>query len=251
MDNLNEKLRDIQDILLTELPETVDFANLRELRVRVHNIDSTLAALQQVYEKLQSSRLQYSTIIDKNVNHYRRELGTLENHFGIIPSPRARGHQVVPVEYLNVDIGSQIVVRCKYYERKEQIPVLGYGALIIDKHPMVVFRISQTGWVSCTHCQIIEHYNAQDNYRTICCLNGQHCQYGNGCKYYHDPLLWPNSNHVQKFPRNYMIKNCTNFGDAGHFREQIRNMNFETLQTFARYLAIMMLLVRYALEHNG
>lgn len=252
METVSNKLRDIQSTLTAELPETVDFAHLRELRSRVHTIDSTLVVLQQVYEKLQSSRLQYNGIINKQIVQYRSELDTIGSQFGVVKSPRAAKPTHTPrVEHLNVDIGSGVVVRCKYYECRESIPVLQYGALVVDKRPLVVFRVSQNGYVSCTHCTIIDHYSSQENYRTICCLNGQRCQYGNSCKYYHDPLMWPESTHIQKFPRNYMIKNCANFGDAQHFRNQIRGMGFENLQTFTRYLAVMMLLVRYSIEHNG
>jgi hypothetical protein len=252
MDKLKMHLREIENILVENLPDEINFNDLRDLKLRVNHIDSTLNVLQAVYEKLQSSKLQYNSIIEKNTLHYRNALQHLDSHFGIESPQKFKSVKPLALEYLNVDIGSNIVIKCKYYPFKENIPVMQYGAIMIDtRTPLVVFRYSQYDFVSCTHCNIVDHYSpVQENYRTICCLNGSKCQYGNSCKYYHDPLIWPESSHVQKFPRNFMIKNLPLFGNSFQCKDQIRGIKFENLQTFARYLAIMTLLVNYSINHQ-
>ena len=117
---------------------------------------------------------------------------------------------------------------------------MSYGAVIIDDNPIIVFNYGNGNYVSCTSI-IVNDMCVNNNYRTICCSN-KNCQYGQKCRFYHDPIIIHNSTHIQRFYKNAIIKFNPYFGDSMDYIHQ-KNITFEDLRSLARYCAIMNMLI--------
>jgi hypothetical protein len=127
---------------------------------------------------------------------------------------------------------------------------MNYGAILQLGKPLVLFRYSSKDFISITACHVMDFNNTNDNYRTICCSNFSECNFGVNCKYFHDPILWPDSDHVQRFMRTSMIKKCPYFGHAPLFSEHSKMLSFDQLRTLARYCSTMNLLIFLIAQKN-
>lgn len=134
------------------------------------------------------------------------------------------------------------------FQRKEDIPIMSYGTIMFKSTPMIIYRYGINDFVSVTDCEILDFTGPNDYYRTICCGNTKSCEYENNCKYFHDPLIWPDSDHVQRFVRTNLVKNNPYFGDKG---QSVDQLTFENLRTLARYCAFMMLMIRGVCKHSS
>ena len=134
-----------------------------------------------------------------------------------------------------------ITFPCPLYADRQTVPMLSYGAVMVRSQPLLVFRYSATDFVSVSPCQVVD--NQSDNVHTICCGNGATCEYGANCRYFHDPVEWPESQHVQKFQRSALVKKCPTFGHAPQVPEHAAQLTFDHLRTLARYCAVQTLLI--------
>jgi hypothetical protein len=151
----------------------------------------------------------------------------------------------ISTQTLNVDIGYNIMIPAILFAQMDQIPLLGYGAIMYQKSPLVVFNYGYGNFVSLTASHVAEYGSGNfDNYRTICCANPGSCEYKNSCKFFHDPLLFPDSQHVnQRFIKSPLVKKAPNFGNGPSFQEHLQTMDFESLRSLARYSAYMVMLI--------
>lgn len=226
---------------------TVRFCDLHAIKSHVGALDHALHACVSVLDRLEGMQKHYNSLLAQQCSEHHHTLETHARRFGVGLIARDTRQPVAAAANITVDIGAGIMVKTQLYASRALIPVMRYGAISVADRPLVVFRYGKNTFVSCTSINVVDHYSMRDeNFRTIYCLNGTRCAYGNSCKYYHDPLVWPDSTHVQKFPRNTIMKNNSTFGDAEKFHDH--SPSIESLQAFSRYLAIMMILVQYKIS---
>ena len=130
----------------------------------------------------------------------------------------------------------------------DRLPPMRYAAVMVGDRPVAAFRFGHDrAIVSCGGLSVDDA-----KMRSMSCANSSDCNFGNECRYYHDPLLWPGSTHMQHVPRSSMVKGCPGFGDTAALAEQIRELDFEQLRTLGRYAATMVLVIsRVAARHSS
>lgn len=187
-----------------------------------------LGALKKLEGKMQSVRPQLEQAEQKFMVRYQSRA---------VPRPIDKRVQI--------DFGG-VNFACALYADRTSIPPLSYGAVMIRSQPMIVYRYGIDDYVSVSPCLVAE----SDNTHTICCGNGAQCEFNAGCRYYHDPVEWPESQHVQKFQKTAMVKKCTTFGHAPQIAEQVQQLTFDNVRTLARYCAVQALLVHLVASRN-
>jgi hypothetical protein len=243
LDHLNGINNILNSLNMTDVRNLTDMKSLKSLACA---IDKTMHVLNVEISNLGQLRLATLAKIAASVDEFKPALRAAEEKFltRYATSPIVG---MVPVEptVLEINIGNGVIFKTTLYLKREHIPVLGYGAVMNprDSRAMVLFRYNQRDFVSCSAFQIIDFSNHMDNYRTVCCGNTGSCEYGSACKYYHDPAVWPDSDHTQRFMRTMMVKKCPMFGDSDLIADQRDALTFDSLRTLARYCANMMLLI--------
>lgn len=249
MQALRERLEEITKILgnlgRTDLDALSDAKSQKSL---AFVIDKVLEVLDTETCALQQLKLRTLKKMDARVATVRPALEAAEARFMAKytrppPVPRPLGQMPAFVmKTIPVNMAG-LTYACPLYREKNEIPVMSYGAVMLRSAPMVVFRYSQHDYVSVTACHVTDNSSMYDNVHTVCCGNGPTCEYGANCRYFHDPVEWPESTHVQKFQRTTMVKRCPQFGNAADFVEHASQLTFDQLRTLARYCAVQALLV--------
>jgi hypothetical protein len=246
MDTLQTKISDITNVIKTITTKNVDnIDDCKQLKCLLHMTERIISILDNELTNLSQLKLKTMSKLSEKVQEIKPILEHAEQQFMIKYSnsqPKLI-KQPTFVNKIDIDIGNGIIIPSQLFAKKENIPIMSYGSIIQNGRPLVVFRYSQNNYVSCTASQISDFNNITDNFRTICCVNNQNCEYGQNCKYFHDPLVWPETNHIQKFMKTSMIKKCAYFGHAPFFNEHKKILTFEQAKTLARYCAYMMLLL--------
>lgn len=215
--------------------------NLKSLKFNIHNIDNVINELSSILIEIKNiKKIQCDKLLN-SINNYGIIINNVENKMGIKTSVNESKKDIIEEE---IDIGQNIIIKNKLYVNKEAISIMNYG---IIKQPetgkkIMVFRYGIKDFVSCSSINISD-YNNSTYFRTICCLNAAKCQYGSNCKFYHDPIISPHSNHVQKFMKSHIIPLHPYFGHSTNFNETLKSIKFEDVHTLARYCAVMMLLI--------
>jgi hypothetical protein len=249
MDTLQNKLNDITQIIKTITSKNVDnIDDCKQLKCLLHVTERVINILDNELTNLAQLKLKTMSKLSNKIEEIKPILEHAEQQFMIkyAPQPQSQNAKLIKqptINTIDVDIGNGIIIPSHLYTKKEGIPIMNYGSIMQNGRPLVIFRYSQNNYVSCTASQISDFNNISDNFRTICCVNNQNCEYGQNCKYFHDPLIWPETNHIQKFMKTNMIKKCAYFGHAPFFNDHKKILNFEQAKTLARYCAYMMLLL--------
>jgi hypothetical protein len=219
-----------------------DLQQLVDKKLSMVVMDNVLTMLDKYLTDFKFLKLKKIKAMTTRTKEFSIQLDDLEKFFGISTTEKDTKTQECNV---SVDIGNDIKIDCKLYAKKEDIPIMSYGAIIQSNgDTLIVWRYSSQDFVSCTSF-IVADYSSQaiDNYRSICCANQGKCQYGHLCKYFHDPLMWPGSTHIQRFLKTPFVRQCPYFGHMNLFSEQLKTLDFEHLRTLARYIATMALLI--------
>lgn len=242
--DLYEKIEEIKrDILEIKNIECKGIGSLKNAKKEIYELNKLLGDINNLSDLITQKISQKQNFINKNINTYDKKLQKVERVFNVKNYFTKRINKKVLV-----DIGSDIKVSCVFYKDIYMIPDNSYGAVLIDNKMRVVYKYTDNFYVSCTDIIINESYTT--NFRTICCNNRNNCIYGNGCRYFHDPILWKDSDHIQQFYKSHMIKKYPNFGDRSKFNMIKGTINLEELRTIARYCSIMNLLIQNALNDD-
>lgn len=122
----------------------------------------------------------------------------------------------------------------------ERAPVMQYSAVRVGERVLAVYRYTRDYYVSCGGLTVD---NEEPRVHSASCANIAKCTFGRECRYYHDPLIWPNSTHRQHVSRTALVRGCPYFGDTDALQDHLRVVTFEQLRTLARYVATMNLLI--------
>lgn len=246
MNNLQEQLNNVTRIIKglskTDVQSIEDAKGLKSL---MFVTDKVMKMLELEMSNLAQLKIRTMAKLASKVADIKPALETAEQQFMIKYSPPAIQvpRTIRDPTMIQVDIGNNIFATATLYASPDQIPIMSYGAVMVNHAPLVIYKFGAQEFVSCTASQVADFSGPTDNFRTICCGNSTTCEYGAGCKYFHDPLVWPEAHHVQRFIRTNMVKKCPYFGHLSLFNEQIKQLNFENLRTLARYCAIMNLMI--------
>lgn len=219
-------------------PDMNALSNAKNLKSVSFVIDRVLDMLNAETCALQQLKLRTLKRMDTCVDTVRAQLEAAERQFMVqyVPEPSSPHMRTIPVQIAGM------THTCAVYGDKRDVPVLSYGVIMLGE-PVIVFRYSERDWVSVTACHVMDGATFDQNIHTVCCGNGATCEYGVACRYYHDPVEWPESTHVQRFHRTHMVKRCPQFGNAPDFCDQAATLTFDQLRTLARYCAVQMLLI--------
>lgn len=231
-----------------------NFDDLKSIKADVFKLDTQIKKIKDLQDRLTSQKIKLYSLVDKKVQEYKSKLETVEKYFNISSLDTSINNTATP-KNITIDF-DHMSIEFKFYNKKEDIPIGEYGGILVFgkqnlPKPLICYRASIDIFVSCSPIHVIDPSNMSENYRTITCLNGPHCQFGNNCKYYHDQINWPDSTHVQKFNKTNIIKNCPYFGNIGELEDQFRSLSPEHIITFIRYLSIMNLIVREFLKFKN
>ncbi len=237
-----EIIRKISKVDIATLSDAKTLKNLTLV------IDRVLDTLNTEISILTQIKIEAMHKIDAKIQNMKKEIQEVETKFkstwGAV-SPTTRSQVAQKTITVDVGFGVDNAFTTTLYKCKEDVPVLTYGAILAPSGKvLVVFRFGVVDFVSCTGVHIIDPVCSSDNYRTICCGNSSKCEYAEKCKYFHDPLLWPNqTTHVQRFMRSSIVKKCPYFGNVSSFAEHAASLTFEHLRTLARYCAVMTMMI--------
>jgi hypothetical protein len=239
MDELHEKILDLKNDVsnIEENKEHKNIRSLKNIKRDIYELNKLIVELTDITDIISQKISQKQNIISKHIGVYEKKLQRVENIFNI------KNYLTKKInKYVLVDIGSGIKVKSIFYRDIYMIPNNNYGAILLDNKMRLVYKYTNEFYVSCTDIIINDAYGA--NFRTICCNNKNNCAYGNNCRYYHDPILWKDSDHIQRFYKNHIIKDHPTFGDGSKFNSIKNSINIENLRTLARYCVIMNLMIQ-------
>ncbi len=245
-DNLLEitaVVKQLSDISVATLDDA------KSLKSLVYIIDKILHVIETETTNITLIKLGALHKISAKTTEILPALEEVESKFMIkyAAKPRRDSNIRIPSECetmtIPVEIAARVVYPARLYATHRDIPEMQYGAVLKHGRPLIIFRYAGDNFVSCTACTVIDFTGLE---RTICCSNTpETCVYGDRCRYFHDPAIWPYSDHVQKFIRHAnMIKKCPHFGNSEMLSDQIAHLNFNDLRTLARYCATMMLYIQ-------
>lgn len=238
-------LKQVESILTAAVPQVQNGI--------VHIIDSksTVLTIRQVIDVLDSRSLSLKLLVSRQVDaektalkKVKTTLDALDKKFAIVHQPPIISRQ------FRITALPGVTVTLPYYPKLENMPLMTHGIMVRNRIPYVVFRYSKTKYVSCSGMSIAPVEGQTENFRTLSCTNSSKCPWGDKCRYYHDPLLFPDSNHVQRTFKTQMVKNYPYFGQASLLEEQLKTLTFENLRALARYLSTMILVVGYVAQTN-
>lgn len=267
MQKLQEHLSSINKIIssLTQDRDIESLEDAKTLKSTLFVVDRVLNVMEHEMSSIKLLKLRTMSRLSEKVQSVKADLQKIEAEFIDVyaapASARPTADNVTTKpdtepKTISVDIGGGIIFETALYRSVEDAPTLTYCAVMKDSRPLVIYKYSDQDVVSCTACQVTDYqtvggYIDQSGFRTVCCGNSTMCEYGASCKYFHDPLLWPRSDHVQRFVRTNMVKKCPYFGHVSMFQDQIRSLNFDNVRTLARYCAVMNLLVTILSRANS
>lgn len=214
---------------------TFDTNTLANLKANIQSLDNTINTLKMEISTMEQKKIKILALLENKITSVKPILEKLESQFLIKWLPKDKPSKV------RVMVGD-IAVESILYEKIDNVPILQYGAILQNHKVFLVFKFSKKDFVSISECKIVDYNDYYDNQKTICCNNYQ-CEFGNNCKYFHDPFVWKDSDHIQNFIKTYMVKKCPYFGDSTLIKEQIKTMEFSQLKTLARYCAIMIIYI--------
>lgn len=212
----------------------------KSLKSVVFVVDRVLDILENEVGRLQQLKLRSLAKLSTKLETIKPQLEAAEAKFLIKYQQKEIIERPITKPQIIIDIAG-LLFTSLLYNSKMDIPILGYGAIMLRSQPQMVFRYSENDFVSVSAIFVTEY--SQDNTHTICCGNGLSCEYGDDCRYYHDPMEWPDSQHQQRFSRTNMVKKCPMFGHSENFVDQANQLTFENLRTLARYCAVQTLLI--------
>lgn len=230
---------EIQNIDSMEMKTT---RNIKDVKKQLVSLDALIEQLENLVQLAKNTKQRQVGKITILLEHHSKQIREIENQFGIISNEQKHENTDKP-HMEEIDIAG-ILINCNVYTTKELVPIMQYGIITLKENgkKIVVFRYGPTDFVSCSSINIYD-YNTSNHLRTICCVNATKCTYGSNCKFYHDPLLAPYSNHIQSFIKSHIIPANPRFGHSSNFLTDLKNIQFDDLRTCARYCATMMLLI--------
>jgi len=247
MQDFNEQLSYITNTL--KLLTSKDLNNINDIKHLGYIIkvsDKISGLLTNHLNQIEQLSLKATAKLASKIDDMKPILVQMEEKFKIKYS-KVTNENIPPVfeekKQILVNIGSSIVIPSTLYVVKELIPIMQYGTVLQDGTPIMLFNYGNGHFVSITSSQIIEYGGHIDNYHTICCANPRVCEFKNHCKFFHDPLLCPDSQHTQRFMKTPLVKKAPNFGNANSFIEHLHTLNFDNLRTLGRYCSYMNLLI--------
>ena len=237
-----QKLGELIDLLTNKKQSYRTMKSLIESRLAIHDINNTCQIIEGELIKLKLAKLEMMRKLNSAVKEFDDDLKETEAVFNVgKASPYARD---VVAPTINVEIGYGIPIPAQLYRSVDQVPDMTYGAVNLGGQTMIIYKYTRDAYVSCTAFMISDFSNNQ----TICCINGKNCAFGKTCRYYHDPAVWLDSKHTQRFQKTYMLKNCQFFGHSAYFADQVGKLTFNQLRTLGRYCSIMNLLIKVCLD---
>ncbi len=214
----------------------------KELKTLNNDIATYVSFLETQTANLVALQLQISAKINAITRPVEEQLEIAERKFAVVAIPPVPKPVVTPK--ITVNIGHGITTDMAFYRDVAGAPEFAWSAVMIHGVPRVIFKFDNTNYVSCTAVEIIDY--GTDNYHTVCCSNVQRCEFDRACRYFHDPVIWRNSTHVQKFTKTNLVKRNPYFGNGPDF--DLQEVAFEDLRTLARYCAIMLLMIKLKLS---
>lgn len=230
MEKLSHHLTEIGKIVDQWESQLTNLKECRDAKADVFALDRIIQIFNGHVDALKKVYATRSAVLEKKTSEMSVKLQEFEKYFHVSKVETKKPEPTPSAESVSFVL--------QEYKTKEEIPILQYGIV----NGLILYRFTATDYVSCTNVMIMDS-NMGDNFRSICCTNGAKCSFGKDCKYFHDPLLWPGSNHVQRFPKSNLVKQCAFFGHMNMFADQIKTLDFDKLRTLARYVAIMGLLI--------
>lgn len=242
-ETLCSSVKNIQNVVQKTNHKYESLTDLKETRLYVEEISDIIGKLQEVTNQLIQSKLTCMKNITEGGNKYQANLKKAQHKLGdkmtLYRNPK---HRYQPEKTI-VDIGDNIKIKCMLYDSISDIPSMSYGAIRRNFDTLVVFKIINAAYVSCTSVKVMD-FNPHDNSKTICCTNSQNCSFAHSCLFYHDPILRYDSEHVQKFIKTNLVKKNPYFGHGPYHNNSKYQLKFNDLRTLTRYCAIMLLLVK-------
>lgn len=240
INSFNNIVHELEEVCATDITTISDAKNLKIIS---NNIELFIKQLETQVANLSSLKAQTLLKINAITKPIEEQLLVAEAKFGIIATEPVLIAQ--EKHHLNVNIGHNLTVKMPLYKSLNDAPIFTWSAVNIFGAPKVVFKFDNNNYVSCTSVEIID-FGSVDNYHTVCCSNIQRCEFDRACRYFHDPVLWKNSTHVQKFTKTNLVKRNPYFG---HYADT-ETYTFDDLRTLARYCATQLLMIKIAMDKN-
>jgi hypothetical protein len=225
------------EIRISNVSAEDDYTNIIGIKERIFQINEEKTNLSTKIKHLENEKSLMLSLLKKILQKTESSINKIEQKFGI----KYNNDQVTKAnktkDYVNVDIGLNIMFNYKTYPNKEAIPIMGYGSVLIDSRYMVLFRVTDKHFVSVGKMLL----KNPTPHQTTSCTNGNECKFRGGCKYFHDPLYWKYIHYPQRIYNNpYCIKYPT-FGDFASFKNQ--DIDFEDVSFLTRYCVNMLTLI--------
>lgn len=222
---------------ITNIDKRYDtFQNLKNTKIQVQNLDTIIDYFNLYINKVQQIKLKISKNIHNKTDEYKTMIEPIKSYFNITPIISD-----IP-KFSYIKIGKPYVeIKIQHYKNIECIPDMSYGVVFYNDQLIVIYKYNRNNYVSCSDILIVDNIQ-YNNFRTISC-NNANCCYKSECKYFHDPLYYKTSDHIQRFVKNNTVKTDPYFGSMYEIKEQLDNMKFEDVKSLARYCSIMNLLI--------
>jgi hypothetical protein len=258
-DNIDQTGRELRELIVSVKQKVIsinavcsNFGDVKKLRKEMQIIDDVIAGFTTALFEITQVRKSCEKVLAVENKSYDEKIKSLENFYKL---PTRHYMKQTKRDMVAVNIGDGIIIEVESYNNIKQIPDMAYGAIrksITDV--MIVFKLNDDSFVSCTSIFVINDYIACKNFRTVCCTNEKNCVYGDRCRFFHDPIIWDDSKHVQRFARTNMVVCDPYFGDGPTFVGNIAcdKYSFSHLKTLARYCSTMLLLIKKTIDtKNG
>lgn len=232
----------LQSVCKTNFTTMNDAKDLKSLN---NDISNYVSLLETQIANLVAVQTQIVAKINAITRPVEERLEFAERKFAIVAMPPVPKPTVVPK--ITINIGHGITAGLPFYRDITAAPDFAWSAVTVHGVPRVIFKFDDANYVSCTAVEIIDY--GTDNYHTVCCSNVQRCEFDRACRYFHDPVIWRNSTHVQKFTKSNLVKRNPYFGNGPDF--DLQDIGFEDVRTLARYCAIMLLMIKLKLAKEG
>jgi len=215
--------------LLLQSQDSKDI-NLISARINIEKLDRIINTLCKKKQRMKKE-------ISKKIIENKTTSDKLKIYFNIQPKNNITEVQYKPGINLYLPNFTNVSV----------IPLQTYAVLAMNNKTHVVYKYgnSPDQIVSCGPIKIVRDSRVNSNKKTLCCNNIRHCNYHNGCRFYHDPIIDSSfdTNVPQWFYKTYMVPKDNLFGDYDLISQQLNRFNFNNVRTLARYCANMNLIL--------
>lgn len=239
LQNLEKQLKEVENTIkfLCDVEET---NNLKKLKQGLIAADKVIDIFSFELSRIEQLRLSMATKLSSKLCEMKKTVQFLEEKFQVQKLQDNKPKKIC------VDIGGTVTVPAIFYQCRKMIPQLQYGAVRENGKTLLLYRYNNIHFVSCSLPSIVEFPKSGDKLgKSTCCVNEEACNFGESCRYFHDPAVSGNDD-VQCFIRTQMARQCPFFGDRDMYKNQINNVQFKNIRTLARYCAIMTLLIHHA-----